>query len=275
MDFPYARQLFYREIRQPNDQIDLARAALYCAMEEYPQLEPDEYINALDTMAVEIAERLPSERYPLRVIQAINHYLFNELGFTGNTQDYYDPRNSYLNQVIDQRVGIPITLSLVYLAVAQRLDFPMVGIGMPGHFLIRPVGQDLEVFVDPFHQGEILFPDDCQERLRQIYGSSAELRAEFLHAVDSRRFLSRMLTNLKTVYLNRGEWAKALAAIERILLLFPDAPQEQRDRGLIYYQLGRWTEATQDLENYLESTPRAEDAHVVRQLLKRMEQKAQ
>lgn len=270
MEFPLARQHFYQEIRQSDDTIDLAKAALFFAQEEYPELDPDDYLNALDTMASEIAERLPESRYPLRVIQTINQYLYQDLGFGGNLEDYYDPRNSYLNQVIDRRVGIPISLSLVYLEVARRLDFPMVGVGMPGHFLIRPVADEMQIFVDPFHKGEILFPQDCQERFSQLHGQSVIFDLAFLEPVSPRRFLGRMLTNLKVIYLNQGEWAKALAAIERILLLFPEAPIEQRDRGILYYQMGRWIEATQDLENYLTSAPTAEDAVIVRQLLKRM-----
>jgi regulator of sirC expression with transglutaminase-like and TPR domain len=271
MDFPLARQRFYQEIRQPEPQIDLAKAALYIAQEEYPALDPEDYLNALDTMAMDVAKRLPSERYPLKVINTINQYLFTDLQFAGNTQDYYNPDNSYLNQVLDRRTGIPISLSLVYLEIARRIDFPMVGVGMPGHFLIRPVGDDLSVFVDAFHGGEVLFPEDCQERLSQIYGRPVELQPEFLEPIDVYRFLARVLTNLKVIYLNQGEWAKALAAIERILLLFPDAPLEQRDRGLLFYQMGRWIEATQDLENYLVSAPHADDAAIVQQLLKRME----
>jgi regulator of sirC expression with transglutaminase-like and TPR domain len=270
MDFPAARQRFYQAIHQPDEQIDLAKAALYFAQEEYPNLEPEAYLQTLDRMAADVRGQLPETRYPLKVIQTLNHYLFQDSGFSGNTADYYDPRNSYLNQVIERRMGIPITLSLVYLEVARRIEFPMIGVGMPGHFLIRPVGDDLNVFVDPFHQGEILFPEDCHERLNRLYGQPVEFQPEFLEPVSKRQFLARMLTNLKVIYLNQGEWSKALATIERILLLFPDAPLEQRDRGLLYYQLGRWTEATQDLENYLENAPSADDAAVVRQLLKRM-----
>lgn len=267
MDFPLARQYFYQEIHQPDEQINLERAALYLSQEEYPHLDVEAYLNALDTMAMEVRERLPQEPYPLRVIQTINRYFYNDLGFTGNTDDYYDPRNSFLNEVIDRRKGIPITLALVYLAIARRLDFPMVGVGMPGHFLIRPMGKDMEIFVDAFHGGEILFLQDCQERLSQIYGRPVELESEFLTAVTARQFLARMLTNLKMIYLNRSDFPRALAAIERILLLFPEAPMELRDRGILFYRLSRWTEARQNLEEYLTLIPTAEDAPVIRRLL--------
>lgn len=270
MEFPQARQLFYREIYQPDSQIDLAKASLYIAQEEYPNLDPEEYLNALDTMAAEIEERLPSERYPLRIIQTINQYLYEDLGFQGNTSDYYDPRNSFLNEVIDRRIGIPITLSLVYLEVAKRINFPMVGIGMPGHFLIRPDFEEAGIYVDPFNQGEILFPEDCQQRLSQIYNQSVELLPTFLEPVSRRRFLGRILSNLKLIYLNQGDVRKALAAVERILLLFPGAPIELRDRGILYYQLGDGRSAIQDLQTYLAQVPDAEDAGVIRQLLARI-----
>lgn len=267
MNFPLARQYFYREIHQAEKNINLAKAALYIAQEEYPDLAPEEYLNALDTMAEEIEERLPRESYPLRIIQCINNYLYDDLGFTGNSDDYYDPRNSYLNQVIERKTGIPITLSLVYLEIAQRIDFPMVGIGMPGHFLIRPDFQDVGIYVDAFNGGEILFEQDCEQRLSQIYQQSVMISPNLLEPVTPRRFLSRMLMNLKMIYLNRGEWQKALASIERILLLFPGTPTELRDRGLLYYQIGELATACQDLESYLMQVPNAEDSSFIRQLV--------
>jgi regulator of sirC expression with transglutaminase-like and TPR domain len=271
MDFPLARQFFYKEIYQPEEQINLAKAALYIAQEEYPDLDPDEYLNALDTMASEVRERLPDQRYPLRVIQAINQYLYDDLNFTGNKDDYYDPRNSYLNDVIERRTGIPITLALLYLEIAKRVDFPMVGIGMPGHFLIRPDFPDAAIYVDAFNSGEILFEQDCQERLSELYQQPVQMKASFLEAVNNRRFLSRMLMNLKLIYLNRNELSKALAVVERLLLLFPGTPMELRDRGLLYYQIGEWMLAYQDLETYLVRVPGAEDAIAIRKLIEQIQ----
>jgi regulator of sirC expression with transglutaminase-like and TPR domain len=274
MEFSLARQRFYQEIHQPDEQIDLAKAALYLAQEEYPQLDIDEYLSALDAMAVEVQERLPAEFYPLRVIQTLNRYLYDDLKFQGNTDQYYDPRNSYLNEVIDRRTGIPITLSLLYLEIARRIDFPMVGVGMPGHFLIRPVGEEMQIFVDPFNQGEVMFEQDCQERLSQLYNRPFEFRPEFLSAVSPRYFLARILTNLKAVYLQAQDVLRALAAIERILLLLPHSVMEQRDRGLLYYQLDRWVEARQDLETYLaDAPPTVADAPMIQELLRRMDRK--
>lgn len=285
MKFPLARQLFYQEIHQNDEDIDLGKAALYIAGEEYPHLDYEEYLNALDVMAAEVAERLPQEHYPLRVIQTINNYLYDDLGFRGNEEDYYNPRNSFLNYVIEKRRGIPITLSLVYLEIARRIDFPMVGIGMPGHFLIRPDFEDAGIFVDAFHRGEVLFPDDCQRFInrvspenlrqgtRQVYRnpvsglSPVQWQSEFLAPVSKRQFLARMLGNLKMIYLQTGELGKCLGAVERILLLFPNAPLELRDRGLLYCQGHRPTEARSDLETYLRLLPDAPDASIIRQVL--------
>jgi regulator of sirC expression with transglutaminase-like and TPR domain len=270
MVFGSARQHFYQEIQQPDGEISLGKAALHIAQEEYPELDTEEYLNALDTMANELQERLPTSRYPLRMVQSINQYLYSDLGFAGNQTNYYDPRNSFLNQVIDRRLGIPITLSLVYLEVAQRIDFPMVGVGMPGHFLIRPDVPEIEIFVDAFHGGEIMFVQDCQDRLSQIYQQPVTLQPEFLAVISKRQFLGRMLTNLKYIYLKQPDFVKSLAAVERILLLFPDSTVELRDRGLLNYQLGRYPQAIEDLQIYLSQVPQAEDAVVVEELLAKL-----
>jgi regulator of sirC expression with transglutaminase-like and TPR domain len=272
MNFSSARQYFYQEIQQPDEQINLAKAALYIAQEEYPDLDPQEYINALDTMAEEVQERLPSSRYPLRMIQSINQYLYDDLGFAGNKTDYYDPRNSFFNEVIDRRLGIPISLAVVYLEVARRIDFPMVGVGMPGHFLIRPDVPEIDIFVDAFNGGEILFAQDCQERLSQIYQQPMTLKPEFLAVVNQRQILARLLTNLKYIYLKQQELEKTLAVIERILLLFPDVSLELRDRGLLYYQLRRYPQAVEDLQTYLKQFPNAVDANVIRRLLTQLDE---
>ena len=262
-----ARQNFYQEINQADENINLAKAALYIAQEEYPQLNIDEYINALDTMANEVKERLPDQRYPLRIINTINQYIYQDLGFQGNTKDYYSPQNSFLNDVIDQRAGIPITLSLIYLEIAQRLDFPMVGIGMPGHFLIRPNFDDVGIFVNAFNNGETLFEQDCEELLTQIYQQPVKMQAQFLEKVSNRHFLARMLTNLKHIYLQQRQLTKALTTVERILLLFPSSAIQMRDQGLIKLELKQWEQACQDLEFYLAMVPNAEDAPIIRQLL--------
>jgi regulator of sirC expression with transglutaminase-like and TPR domain len=266
MQLSVARLHFYQALQSPV--INLAAAALYIAQEEYPQLDVGNYLTTLDRLAEQVP--LPRDRYPLKIIQAINRYLYEDLGFGGNSQNYYDPCNSFLNDVLDRRTGIPITLSLVYLEIAKRLDFPMVGVGFPGHFLIRPDLEEIGIHVDCFDRGEILFEQDCQQRLQQLHGESVRLEPQFFHPVDPRQFLVRMLTNLKQIYVNQGEIVKCLAAVDRILLIMPDAPTELRDRGILCYHLGRWDEARQDLNTYLTTDPVPEDETIILNLLREM-----
>ena len=270
MQLSLARRCFIREIRQSDEAINLERAALYLALEEHPTLDVDVTLEQLDRMAAVVLERLPESRYPLRVIAVINHYLYEELGFSGNRQDYYDPQNSHLNQVLDRRLGIPITLALVYLAIAKRIDFPMMGIGMPGHFLIRPVVEEMDVYVDAFNGGEVLFRQDCAALLQKLYQEPVTLRSEFLQPISNRQFLARMLGNLKGIAINQNNIQSALAAVERILLLFPEASGELRDRGILYFQLRRWSEARQDLECYLATMPPPGDRSLVQDMLQQI-----
>ena len=271
MQFSGPRQQLYHLVHQsPN--FDLATAALYIAQEDYPDLNVAEYLNVLDTMADEVRERLPQPAYPLRVMQVINQYLYEDLGFTGNTENYYDPCNSFLNQVLERRTGIPITLALVYLEIARRLDFPMVGVNFPGHFLIRPDRDDMDIHVDPFSGGEILFEQDCQNRLARIYGHPIPLSPQFVQAVTPRQLIVRLLTNLKHIYLSQRQVQLCLATCERILLVDPNQNSELRDRGFLYFQLNRWTEARQDLEDYLATDPRDQDKALIYQLLHQMDQ---
>jgi regulator of sirC expression with transglutaminase-like and TPR domain len=209
--------LLLAEINQSDRDINLARAALYIAQTAYPDLDVDGQLRILDEMAAEVARRIPQSRYPLMVIRTINNYLYEELGFTGNHSNYYDPRNSFLNDVLARRTGIPITLALVYLEIAKRIDFPMMGIGMPGHFMIRPDFEDSEIFIDTFHNGEILFAEDCRQKLMNIYQQEIPyLTPALVPTVTNCQFIARMLNNLQVIYLDRGDLAGA-AVIKDLL----------------------------------------------------------
>ena len=270
MNYELALPKFTQEINQPEEDIDLAKAALYWAMTEYPHLDPEIYLKTLDTMGEELRQQLPKNFYPLKIIQSINNYMFEQLKFRGNSQNYYDPSNSFLNQVIERRTGIPITLSLVYLELASRIDFPMVGIGMPGHFLIRPSFEEAGIFIDVFNGGELMFELDCEEKLQQIYQKPIKLESAFLPVVSKKQLLVRMLTNLKFIYINSNSILKALSTVEFILSVFPDNAQELRDRGLIYYHLGELDKSAQDLELYLTMVPNASDSSLIISLLAKM-----
>jgi regulator of sirC expression with transglutaminase-like and TPR domain len=212
---------FLVEIDRADPEINLAKAALHIAQIEYPNLDIDRYLGILETMAAEVAKKIPENKYPLKIIQTINQYLFTDLKFYGNSDDYYNPCNSFLNDVLDRQTGIPLTLALVYLELAKRIDFPMVGIGMPGHFLIRPNFEDCEIFVDVFDRGEILFVEDCRQKLINIYQRDIPiLPPEILQPVTNRQILLRMLNNLQSIYLNQPNFDRALVIrnwIESIL----------------------------------------------------------
>ncbi len=270
MDHQLLWHSFYQEVSQPDKDIDLARASLLFAQAEFPELNIKKYLAVLEQIAQEIEVQLTPERYPLKVIRTINHHLFNHYNFRGNQQNYYDPNNSFLHQVLERKLGIPISLSVVYLAIAKRLDFPMVGIGMPGHFLIRPEFEDVGIFVDPFNQGEILFEADCQAKLDETYHSQVVLDPNWLAPIAKKQILTRMLNNLKFIYLHRREVDKALCVMSAMVQIFPENIEEIRDRGLLYYQTKRWSEAILDLEYFLKVAPNSEDAPMIEIILRKM-----
>jgi regulator of sirC expression with transglutaminase-like and TPR domain len=203
-----------------DERIDLVRAALIIARTEYPDLYLEAYVNRVDELARRVAAHISDVDDIPKTIAAINQVLFNELGLRGNREDYYDPRNSFLNDVLDRGVGIPITLALIYMEVARRINLPLVGVGMPGHFLLKHYDIDgRETLIDCFNGGDILNPQDCQRRLDEIYSGQLTLRPEFLFAVSRRQMLTRMLNNLKTIYLSARNFRKALPIVDLVLVI--------------------------------------------------------
>jgi len=193
------------------------------------------------------------------IAQKISDVLFGELGFRGNTEDYYDPRNSFFNDVLERRIGIPITLSAVYMEIARRLPFPVSGVGMPGHFLVKYSDRSLEFFLDPYNGGEILSHQDCEEKLKQLYGDSLEFSEQLLDAVTHRQILARMLNNLKSIYLKGHTYDKGLAIVDMMVLVDPNDPGQYRDRGLLRLRLRQFEKASRDLEHYIKVAPGAAD----------------
>lgn len=268
-----ARQKFWQIAHTSDSEMTinhLLEGALAIAWEEYPKMDLGHYREILEGMVRHLQPRIAKTSYPLKIVQEINQYLFVEQNFCGNDNDYYNPRNSFITDVLERRLGIPLSLSIIYMVISDRLGFPIEGISFPGHFIIRPQHADLEIFIDPYNKGEILFPEDCANKLEQLYGQRIPLQPEYLEPVSIRRILDRLLNNLKLIYLRRREPSKALAAIERSLMLNPNVPTQWRDRGLICYQLERFTESRMDLENYLQHIPYAEDSQIIMQLLNEM-----
>jgi regulator of sirC expression with transglutaminase-like and TPR domain len=251
------RERFAALAQRPDEQVDLAEAALWVAAEEYEGLDVAVYLEQLEVLATDAAPLVGASATPVERISALNDYLFRARGFTGNREHYEDPRNSFLNEVLDRRVGLPITLSIVYMEVAGRLGLSVRGVGFPGHFLAQLEGSP-EVVVDAFF-GQLRGPEDCVERLRSVLGPEAELVPELhLRVATRKEILARLLSNLKQIYAGSGDWVRALACCDRILLLAPDAAAELRDRGLVYEQLACFTAAAADLERVLELTPDSE-----------------
>lgn len=267
-------QRFAALAARPDDAIDVAEGALLIASEHTPDLDVAGYLRRLDDLADELRPALDAADDVLARVAALNDGLFEDLGFRGNHDDYEDPRNSFLNEVIDRRTGIPITLSIVYVEVARRLGLHASGIGFPGHFLAKiehvpaPDGND-QLIVDPFF-GRTLSLTECQDRLRQAMGSAAQLGPDSLRTATPREILTRVLSNLKNNHLRRGEPLEALSCIDRILMLAPHASLEYRDRGLINEQLGFSEPARADLERFLQLAPFHETAETVRTTLERL-----
>ncbi|MGH7404707.1 MAG: SirB1 family protein, partial [Candidatus Methylomirabilales bacterium] len=228
------RNRFGAIVARPDEQINLAEAALFIAAEEYPHLDIRGYLDRISRIAERIKDRVGPELEPVRLIQELNRSLFDEEGFRGNSEDYYDPKNSFLNEVIDRRKGIPITLSILYMEIAWRLDLPLVGVGLPGHFIVKYEAAEREILVDPFHQGALLSEEDCQRTLDRIYIGKVAFHRDLLTRTPKRLILARMLNNLKSIYLQRGDLLRALGVAERLVLIDPDSPNLLRDRGLIY-----------------------------------------
>ena len=210
-----AAELFKEMVGRPESQVDLASAALLIALDEYPTLDIQKYLREINAMASVIRSEIdfPVESRPMETIERLNRLLFHTKGFRGNSEDYYDPRNSYLNEVLERRLGIPITLSLVFMEVGRRLGLELEGVGMPGHFIVRCLYNGCEVFVDPFNQGEILLEDQCRKRLELQYGTGFQFSRSFLDSVGKHQILTRMLANLKGIYLQREEFRKAFLAV--------------------------------------------------------------
>lgn len=248
---------------RPDSQINLADAALAIAATEYPSLDPAVWTAELDRLAAR-AEAGP-ERSPLANIAALNKLLFEEEKFAGNVDEYDDPRNSFLNDVLQRKKGIPITLSLVYTEVARRKGLPLAGVGFPGHFLVKHPGPPTEILVDPYNRGAILAPADCLALLQQHFGPQTELKPEYLAASSHRQILARMLNNLKGSYYRRNNYPRVLSMIELALATGEDIPSNVRDRGMVYFAMRRYTDAARELKTYL--TMAGKDDPEVREVL--------
>ena len=259
MSRPPPRAALVRLLEGPEENATLDRCALEIAAAFNPGVDVDHYLQILDLMAEHLALRIPDRPQPDHVIDALNTYLFIDEGFSGNAETYYDPRNSFLSDVLDRRTGIPVTLSILYIEIARRLGFTFEGVGLPGHFIVRYDHGDQSILLDPFNAGKRLSKADCEERLKSIFNPSVSLQAHHLRAIPKRRLLHRLLTNLKLIYLHAHDIDKALLSIDLCVAIDPKNPDEYRARAMLYLQLECFGQACTDFERYLELRPNADD----------------
>ncbi|MPZ22142.1 MAG: tetratricopeptide repeat protein [Dehalococcoidia bacterium] len=257
------RETFADLVRRPNEDIDLATTALQIARIEYPRVALVKNVGILDRYGRELARRVKGTDNPFLLVKELNELLFVEEGFLGNERDYYDPRNSFLNDVLERRLAIPITMSIVYMEIAQRAGLDFDGIGLPGHFIVRYTDETGHIYVDPFSRGQLLLLDDVEHRLREARVNPDQTN-QYMVPVSRRQILSRVLTNLKGIYYNGGQYEKALDVVELMLALYPWSMTEIRDRGMINYQLRSFEAALADLETYVRGYPDAPDSDRVK-----------
>lgn len=253
----------------PDEPIELARSALVLAKVAYPNLALEYPLSRLNALAGGIRRQLLAEADPLAALNTLSQYLFEELGFRGNQEDYYDPRNSYLNDVLARRLGIPITLSLLYIEVGQRAGMPLVGVGLPGHFLVTHRGVP-DLFVDAFHGGTLLTAAECQARFHAVTSPATPWHPRYLAPVSSRQFIGRMMLNLKQIYLGARQRDLALTMQTLLVMLQPQEADHRRDRGLLLYEQGEYEGALEDLSHYLRLAPLAKDRNFVYDLTRRI-----
>lgn len=257
---------FHSEVRAAGDDLSPARAGLLFAREiAYPSLRPSDYVAQLEDIATAARAALAPHATPETRGLALAEFLFQSVGLRGNTADYYDPRNSYLNEVLDRRLGIPISLSAIYLEIGQQLGLPVAGVGLPGHFIVAVDAPAGPFYLDPFNGGVRLTAADCARRVRSASGYSGAFDPRWLIFTPAREIVVRMLNNPRHFYVRVEDWPLAIAVMECLRELQPNVPAHLRDLGLLHYRNGAIRLASSLLNEYLAREPDASDFDAVRQ----------
>jgi len=262
---------FADAVRAPEPEIDLGRAALLVARVEHPGLDPEPGLRRLDDLAERSGAGAVAD--PLRALHRLREFLFEEEGFRGNAADYYDPRNSCLSDVLERRLGIPITLSVVMMEVGRRVGLRILGVGLPGHFVVRADVAAEPVLLDPFDGGAVVTHERAADLVARALGHPVSLTRDHFAPLGKRHILTRMLLNLRTAYCRRQEWPKAVAVLDHLLVVDGDCAAHLRDRGAALLRLGELHRGAADLERYLARRPQTEDAESVRRQLREARQR--
>jgi regulator of sirC expression with transglutaminase-like and TPR domain len=262
---PAGLERFARLVRRRPGEVPLVAASLEIARQEYPHLDELSCMNDLQALEQAARQADPGPGTSARArLEALNRVLFQEAGFHGDPVQAGDPQCSYLNRVLVRRTGLPILLAVVYLEIGRRLGLALEGVGMPAHFIVRLMGEEPALFVDPFHRGKIMQEEDCRVLLSQVTRGKVDMQPEYLRPWSTPRILERMLRNLKAVYVQGQDYPRARRVVDLLLVLRPGAVDELRDRGMLAYHSLLFEMAVEDLELYLERVPRAADATAIR-----------
>lgn len=263
---PRAYNLLARQIPTLNSPDALIQGAVAIAMHHMEDVDPAAVDATLQSYADTIRARVRGSQ-PQALMAHLHEFLFDEMGFQGNADDYYNPANSYLPAVLETRRGLPITLSLLYKIVAERLGLRVWGIGLPGHFLVGVEMDDSPMLIDPFAQGRELSTDEAHEKLQEMFGAEVEWTPELLHPASNRHWLTRILQNLLNVYGSSNQFADVAAVLEMEMLLWPEQSHLQRDLGLVLARCGLSQPASIWLDRYLKTNPDDPQTSQIKELL--------
>lgn len=259
------------ELQDP--ELDLAEGALLISAEENPELDLRPHLDRLDRWAEELRPRLEHTDGDLPRLETLCRFLFRNKELRGNRDDYYDPRNSFLDQVLERRLGIPISLAVVLIEIGRRVGVPLAGVGFPGHFLVRHACHP-QILLDPFDCGNLLTHGDCAAILGRLTRHRIPFSPRLLQTVGARQILLRMLNNLCGIYLSRGEIDRSLSVVERKRLLYPQEAGYLRERGVLRLKAGLCGEGLADLQSYLEQRPEADDWNQIAALVELLHARA-
>jgi regulator of sirC expression with transglutaminase-like and TPR domain len=260
-----ARRRFVELAALPDPKVDLVEASLVIALEDQPGLAIDDYLARVNEWSSAVQQRLEGSRDVERIVESINRLLFEEEGFHGEDEDYYDPRSALVNEMLDRHAGLPITLSILYIEMSRRIGMDVTGVSLPGRFLVKFSGAFGQIVVDPFDGGRVLSNVEIQKLLDSVYGGGVKLREHHLRSFTAKEILARELAHLKAAYLARHDLPHAAASSDRLLILDDNDPYEIRDRAAIAAQMHAYEVAIDCFERYLALMPHAEDQARIRE----------
>ena len=260
-----ARRRFVELAALPDPKVDLVEASLVIALEDLPGLAIDDYLARVNEWSTAVQQRLEGSRDVERIVESINRLLFDEEGFHGEDEDYYDPRSALVSEMLDKHAGLPITLSILYIEMSRRIGMEVTGVSIPGRFLVKFSGAFGQIVVDPFDGGRVLSTVEIQKLLDSVFGGGVKLREHHLRSFSAKEILARELAHLKSAYLARHDLPHAAASSDRLLILDENDPYEVRDRAAIAAQMHAYRVAIDSFERYLALMPHAEDGARIRE----------